>query len=154
MKGAAAAGAAAAVPIPVVWSIAGYQFQAGPLVVTVGIVLITRLCVYLNTQGRKQVALDLAVTALCSVIAALWTQAHQLDLLPAGVSAMTIAGIGYGLIGMAKSQMMTALREGLFAVIRALPASSTPSASTPTAPPQEDHAAEIERLTGELHKHD
>ena len=149
MRGAAATGAAAAVPIPVVWSIAGYQFQAGPLVVTVGIVLITRLCVYLNTKGRKQVALDLAVTALCSVIAALWTQAHQLDLLPAGVSAMTIAGIGYGLIGMAKSQMLNAVREGFQAMIKALGAPAPP-----TPPAEPDQAAEIERLTGELHKHD
>ena len=53
---------------------------------------------------------------------------------------------------MAKSQMMTALRERLNAALRALSASSTPS-PPPAAPPQEDHFAEIERLTGELHKH-
>ncbi|GAA0439622.1 MULTISPECIES: hypothetical protein [Sphingomonas] len=147
---AAAAGAAAAVPIPVVWSMAGYQFQAGLLVVTVGIVLITRLCVYLNTQGKKQIALDLAVTALCSAIAALWTQAHQLDLLPAGISAMTIAGIGYGLIGMAKSQMLNAVREGFQAMTRTRGAPAPPHPAERTLSDDD----EIERLTRELRKHD
>lgn len=142
----AAAGAAATAPVPVVWTILGYPFEAGPLVVSILVVLITRLCVFLNTHGRRQVYLDVAVTVLCSVIAAVWTQAHALSLLPAAVSSMTIAGIGYGLIGMAKSQFVAALQNALQTFFRGIAAPSTTAT--------EDDAAAIERLTGELHKHD
>lgn len=144
----AAAGAAATVPIPVVWDLfgLGYKFAAGPFIVSVLMVLITRLCVYLNTKGRRQVTLDIAVTALCSVVAALWTQAHSLDLLPAAISAMTIAAIGYGLIGMAKSQFVTALREAVATFLRGIAAAPAPTVET-------DDAA-IDRLTGDIEKLD
>ncbi len=145
----AAAGAAATVPIPVIWDLfgLGYRFEAGPFVVSVAVVLITRLCVYLNTKGRRQIALDIAVTGLCSVIAALWTQAHSLDLLPAAISAMTIAGIGYGLIGMAKSQVATALREAAGTFMRGIAAEPKPA-------PADDDATAIDRLRGDLDKVD
>ncbi len=142
----AAAGAAATVPIPVVWDLfgLGYKFEAGPFIVSVLMVLITRLCVYLNTKGRRQVTLDIAVTALCSVVAALWTQAHSLNLLPAAISAMTIAAIGYGIIGMAKSQFVTALREAAGTFLRGI-------AATP-APTRETDDAAIDRLTGDVER--
>lgn len=146
----AVAGAAATAPVPVVWTILGYPFEAGPLMVSILVVLITRLCVFLNTHGRRQVYLDVAVTVLCSVIAAVWTQAHALSLLPAAVSSMTIAGIGYGLIGMAKSQMLNAVREGFQAMIRTLGAPAPPNPAERTLSDDD----EIERLTRELRKHD
>lgn len=144
MKLQSAAGAAAAVP-PVVWNLfgLGYAFEAGPFVVSILMVLITRLCIYLNTKGRRQVFLDAAVTFLCCVIAALWTQAHTLALLPAAISAMTIAGIGYGLIGIGKSQFVAALRGGVEVFFRGM-AASTPAAET-------DGEA-IERLKDDLGK--
>ena len=143
----AVAGAAATAPVPVVWTILGYPFEAGPLVVSILVVLITRLCVFLNTHGRRQVYLDVAVTVLCSVIAAVWTQAHALSLLPAAVSSMTIAGIGYGLIGIGKSRMVAALQEAVRTFGRGI------AADAPAAPASTD-AAEIERLTDELNKID
>ena len=143
----AAAGAAATAPVPVVWTILGYPFEAGPLVVSILVVLITRLCVFLNTRGRRQVYLDVAVTVLCSVIAAVWTQAHALSLLPAAVSSMTIAGIGYGLIGIGKSRMVAALQEAVRTFGRGI------AADAPTVSADTDADA-IERLTAELHKHD
>ena len=141
-----AAGAAATAPVPVVWSILGYEFQAGPLVISIVVVLITRLCVFLNTTGRRQIYLDVAVTALCGVIAAVWTQAHALTLLPAAISAMGIAAIGYGLIGIAKSQLATALREAAATFFRGLSASA--------APPADTDAAAIDRSMRELDKID
>lgn len=90
--------------------------------------------------------LDIAVTALCSVVAALWTQAHSLDLLPAAISAMTIAAIGYGLIGMAKSQFATAFREAAGTFLRGIAAAPAPTVET-------DDAA-IDRLTGDIEKLD
>lgn len=147
MKLQSAAGAAAAVP-PVVWNLfgLGYPFEAGPFVVSVLMVLITRLCIYLNTKGRRQVFLDAAVTFLCCMIAALWTQAHSLNLLPAAISAMTIAGIGYGLIGIGKSQLLAALRSGVGEFFKGM-------ADLPPAPPETDGQA-IDRLKGDLDRVD
>ena len=146
MKLQSALGAAAATPLPVVWNLfgLGYRFEAGPFVVSILVVLITRLCVYLNTKGSKQVFLDAAVTFLCCVIAALWTQAHSLNLLPAAVSAMTIAGIGYGLIGIGKSQFLAAVRGGFDTFVKGMASDAPPT-------PEADGDA-IARLTEDLKK--
>lgn len=148
MKLQSALGAAAAVPIPVVWDVfgLGYRFEAGPFVVSITMVLITRLCIFLNTKGRRQVFFDAAVTFLCCVIAALWTQAHSLSLLPSAISAMTIAGIGYGLIGIGKSQFLIAARGAFDQFLKGL-------AQAPAAPAESDEQA-ITRLRSDLDKVD
>ena len=144
MKLQSALGAAAAIPMPVVWNLfgLGYRFEAGPFVVSITMVLITRLCIFLNTRSRRQIYLDIAVTFLCCVVAVLWTQAHSLGLLAAAMSAMTIAGIGYGLIGIGKSQFMAAARGGMDSFFKGMAGATTP---------ETDEQA-IDRLKSDLDK--
>ena len=87
---------------PVVWWIAGYPFPAGPMVVCICAVIITRVVIGLQAKGKAQWALDLSITALCLLITVLWVQAHQLDMLAAGITGIGIAAIGASIIGMAK----------------------------------------------------
>lgn len=91
---------------PVVWWIAGYPFPAGPMVVCMMAVIITRVVIGLQAKGRAQWALDVAITALCLLVSVLWVQAHQLQLLAAGITGIGIGAIGAGLIGFAKSKIM------------------------------------------------
>ena len=91
---------------PVIWWIAGYPFAAGPMVVCILAVIITRVVIGLQAQGRAQWALDIAITLLCLLVSVLWVQAHQLDLLAAGITGIGIGVTGVGLIGFAKSAVM------------------------------------------------
>jgi hypothetical protein len=103
---AVGAGAAAAASLtsrePVVWWVAGYPFPAGPTVVCFCAVIITRVVIGLQAKGKAQWALDISISLLCLLVTVLWVQAHQLDLLAAGITGIGIAGIGAGVIGMAK----------------------------------------------------
>lgn len=124
MNQSAAAGAAVTgsiSAIPVVWDFLGYHFPAGPLIVGILAVIITRCIVYLNTKGRKQVILDLAVCALCMLLTALWIQANQLDLLKAGVTGIGIGSVGIGIVGIAKSAFAGRMRAALDAFIAPTP---------------------------------
>ncbi|WCT75048.1 hypothetical protein PQ455_07485 [Sphingomonas naphthae] len=119
------AGAGAAATIPVVWSFFGFDFQAGPVIVGVCAVVITRLTITLNSKTRPRIVLDVLVTSLCALLTALWIQAHTLDLLKAGVTGIGIASLGLGVIGIAKSQVGTALRLGIQTALKALAGSDT-----------------------------
>lgn len=103
--GAAAMGTAVARE-PVIWWIVGYPFPAGPMVVCMLAVIITRLVIGLQAEGRAQWALDIAITALCLLVTVLWVQAHQLDLLAAGITGIGVGAAGAGVIGFAKSAVM------------------------------------------------
>lgn len=120
MNQTAAAGAAVTgsiTAVPVVWDFLGYHFPAGPLIVGILAVIITRCIVYLNTSGRKQVILDLAVCALCILLTALWVQAQQLDLLKAGVTGIGIGSLGIGIVGIAKSAIAGRMRAAVDAFL-------------------------------------
>lgn len=123
MRGAAAAGAAAStLPIataPVTWDFLGYSYHPGPVFIAVIAVAITRAIVYLQTTGRRQIALDVCVSMLCALLAALWTQAHSLDLLQAGLTGIGTGAIGIGIIGIAKGQIGAGIRTGLEAMLKA-----------------------------------
>jgi len=128
---AAVAGAAAATPIataPVTWDFLGYSYHPGPVLISIIAVAITRAIVFLQTKGRRQVVLDVLVSMLCALIAALWTQAHSLDLLQAGVTGIGVAAIGLGIISMAKGQVGAALREGFQAMLKVLAGTNNPPA--------------------------
>jgi len=116
---AAAAGAAVISPVPVVWDFLGYSYHPGPVLVSIFAVAITRAIVFLQTTGKRQVALDILVSLLCALVAALWTQANSLDLLPAGLTGIGVAAIGIGIITMAKGQIGAGVRTGLEAMLKA-----------------------------------
>lgn len=96
---------------PVVWWIAGYPFPAGPMVVCICAVIITRVVIGLQAKGKAQWALDGSITALCLLITVLWVQAHKLDLLAAGITGIGIAAVGAGIIGMAKGVVLNRIKE-------------------------------------------
>ncbi|WP_184023579.1 hypothetical protein [Sphingomonas yantingensis] len=119
----AAAGAAATIPVatqPVTWDFLGYPYQPGPVFISIIAVAITRAIVFLQTKGRRQILLDVLISTLCALVAALWTQAHELGLLAAGVTGIGIAAIGIGIISMAKGQVGAAIRTGAQAMLKAL----------------------------------
>lgn len=72
------------------------------MVICILAVIITRIVIGLQAKGKAQWALDGAITALCLLVTVLWVQAHQLDLLAAGITGIGIGGIGAGIIGIAK----------------------------------------------------
>lgn len=91
---------------PVIWWIVGYPFLAGPMVVCIFAVIITRVVIGLQAKGRAQWALDIAISALCLLVAVLWVQAHSLDLLPAGITGIGVGAAGASVIGFAKSALV------------------------------------------------
>ena len=103
----AALGAAAMTSIvsrePVIWWIFGEPFHAGPTIVCICGVIITRVIIGLQAKGKAQWALDVAITALCLLVATLWVQAQNLELLAAGITGIGVGSLGAGLIGIAKS---------------------------------------------------
>jgi len=106
---------------PVVWWIVGYPFPAGPTVVCIIAVLITRLVIGLQATGKAQVMLDLAITALCVFVTVLWVQAHQLDLLKAGVTGIAVGATGAGVITIIKTVVMGRANDALNAFMASAP---------------------------------
>lgn len=103
----AALGAAAMTSIasrePVIWWIFGEPFHAGPTIVCICGVIITRVIIGLQAKGKAQWTLDIAITLLCLLVATLWVQAQNLELLAAGITGIGVGSLGAGLIGIAKS---------------------------------------------------
>ena len=124
MNQAASAGAGAT--IPVVWSFLGFDFQAGPVIVGVCAVILTRLLITLNSTGRRRIIVDALVCALSALITALWIQAHSLDLLQSGLTGIGFGALGLGILGIAKSQVGAALRVGIQTALKALANGSEP----------------------------
>lgn len=104
---------------PVIWWIAGYPFVAGPMVVCMIAVIITRLVIGLQAKGRAQWALDVAISALCLLVTVLWVQAHNLDLLKAGITGIGIGSLGAGIIGIAKTAAGARMKLALDAALAA-----------------------------------
>ncbi|MGJ0236996.1 hypothetical protein ACQEPB_00545 [Novosphingobium fluoreni] len=102
---------------PVVWWIAGYPFVAGPMVVCTMAVIITRVVIGLQAHTKGQWALDIAISALCLLVSVLWVQAHQLDLLKAGITGIGVGATGAGIIGFAKSAVMGRVKAGIDAFL-------------------------------------
>ena len=103
----AALGAAAMTSVvsrePVIWWIFGEPFHAGPTIVCICGVIITRVIIGLQAKGKAQWTLDIAITALCLLVATLWVQAQELELLAAGITGIGVGSLGAGVIGIAKS---------------------------------------------------
>lgn len=102
----AALGAAAMTSIasrePVIWWIFGEPFHAGPTIVCICAVIITRVIIGLQAKGRAQIALDISITLLSLLVSILWVQDQQLELLAAGITGIGIGSVGAGIIGIAR----------------------------------------------------
>ena len=90
------------------------------MVVCVCAVIITRVVIGLQAKGKAQWTLDLAITALCLLVTVLWVQAHELDMLAAGITGIGIAAIGAGIIGMAKGFVAGRIKAAMRAFGEAL----------------------------------
>ncbi|NWK98674.1 hypothetical protein DM806_24025 [Sphingobium lactosutens] len=104
---------------PVVWWIFGEPFHAGPTVVCICAVIITRVIIGLQAKGKAQWTLDVAVTLLCLLVSILWVQAQGLELLAAGITGIGIGSLGAGIIGIAKGAIGGKLRAGFGAFMDA-----------------------------------
>ena len=87
------------------------------MVVCMMAVIITRVVIGLQAHTKGQWALDLAISALCLLVSVLWVQAHQLDLLAAGITGIGIGAAGATLIGFAKSTVMGRAKAALDAFL-------------------------------------
>jgi len=87
------------------------------MVVCILAVLITRLVIGLQAHTKGQWALDIAITALCLLVTVLWVQAHQLDLLAAGITGIGVGAAGASIIGVAKSATTGKWKEAVTAAI-------------------------------------
>lgn len=87
---------------PVIWHFFGVPFQAGPLVVGLCAVAITRCIVFLQTKGKKQLALDIFVSLLCALVTAVWIQDDGLTMRGAGALGIGVASVGIGIVSIAK----------------------------------------------------
>ncbi len=115
----AALGAAAMTSVasrePVIWWIFGEPFHAGPTIVCICAVIITRVIIGLQAKGRAQVALDISITLLSLLVAILWVQDQQLELLAAGITGIGVGSLGAGIIGIAKGVVGEKVRAGVSA---------------------------------------
>jgi hypothetical protein len=121
----AALGAAAMTSIasrePVIWWIFGEPFHAGPTIVCICGVIITRIIIGLQAKGKAQWTLDIAITLLCLLVATLWVQAQNLELLAAGITGIGVGSLGAGLIGIAKSAIGGRFKAALDAFMGTAP---------------------------------
>ncbi|RVT90131.1 hypothetical protein EOD43_17630 [Sphingomonas crocodyli] len=99
----------------------GHHFPAGPFVGCILAVIITRCIIVLNTEGRRQVFLDIFVSALSVLLTAIWVQSHDLDLLAAGAPGVSIASLGIGVISIAKSAFAGRFKAAVDAFISGAP---------------------------------
>ena len=117
-------GAIAAVPsvtVPVIWSVLGYSFPAGSMIVGLLACFMVRLFITLDAPGPKRWLLDGIVTGLAMLITAVWIVEHQVDLFAAlGTGGMTGA-IGAGIISFFKRRGQSAI-DALDAALPGKPA--------------------------------
>ena len=98
---------------PVIWWIFGEPFHAGPTIVCICAVIITRVIIGLQAKGRAQVALDISITLLSLLVAILWVQDQQLELLAAGITGIGVGSLGAGIIGIAKGAVGGRVRAAI-----------------------------------------
>lgn len=111
---------------PVIWWIFGEPFHAGSTIVCICAVIITRVIIGLQAKGRAQVALDISITLLSLLVAILWVQDQQLELLAAGITGIGVGSLGAGIIGIAKGAVGGRFRAGFDAFLDAFTGSSKP----------------------------
>ena len=101
--------AAPADSVPVVWSVLGYNFPGGSMLVGLLACFMVRLFITLDSPAPKRWLLDGIVTGLAMLITAVWIADKQVDLFAAlGTGGMTGA-IGAGIITFFKQRGQNAI---------------------------------------------
>ena len=114
-------GIIAAVPsvtVPVIWSILGYSFPAGSMIVGLLACFMVRLFITLDAPGPKRWIIDGIVTGLAMLITAVWIVEHQVDLFAA---LGTGGAVGAGIITFFKRRGQSAI-DALDAALPGKPA--------------------------------
>ena len=117
-------GAVTAVPsltVPVVWSVLGYQFPAGSMVVGRSAGFMVRLVITLDAPGPKRWLLDAIVTGLAMLVTAVWIAEHQVDLFAALGTGGMLGAVGAGIISFFKRRGQSAI-DALDAALPGKPA--------------------------------
>ena len=105
-------GAIAAVPsvtVPVIWSVLGYSFPAGSMIVGLLACFMVRLFITLDAPGPKRWILDAIVTGLAMLITAVWIVEHQVDLFAALGTGGGAGAVGAGIITFFKRRGQSAI---------------------------------------------
>lgn len=117
-------GAIAAVPsvtVPVIWSVLGYSFPAGSMIVGLLACFMVRLFITLDAPGPKRWLLDGIVTGLAMLITAVWIVEHQVDLFAALGTGGGAGAVGAGIITFFKRRGQSAI-DALDAALPGKPA--------------------------------
>lgn len=123
---------------PVVWHFFGVPFQAGPLVVGLCAVAITRCIVFLQTKGKRQLALDIFVSLLCALVTAVWIQDSGLTMRGAGAVGIGVASVGIGIVGIARGAVAGRLKGAWNGFISGTPEQHRQSRPMPAGMPVPD----------------
>jgi hypothetical protein len=105
-------GALAAVPsvtVPVIWSVLGYSFPAGSMIVGLLACFMVRLFITLDAPGPKRWLLDGIVTGIAMLCTAVWIVEHQIDLFAALGTGGGAGAIGAGIITLFKRRGQSAI---------------------------------------------
>ena len=117
-------GIIAAVPsvtVPVIWSILGYSFPAGSMIVGLLACFMVRLFITLDAPGPKRWIIDGIVTGLAMLITAVWIVEHQVDLFAALGTGGAAGAVGAGIITFFKRRGQSAI-DALDAALPGKPA--------------------------------
>jgi hypothetical protein len=120
MKEAAIA-AVPSVTVPVIWSVLGYSFPAGSMIVGLLACFMVRLFITFDTPGPKRWVLDSIITGLAMLITAVWIVEHQVDLFAALGTGGGAGAVGTGIITFFKRRGQSAI-DALDAALPGKPA--------------------------------
>ncbi|KQM65778.1 hypothetical protein ASE75_05980 [Sphingomonas sp. Leaf17] len=112
--------AAPGISVPVIWSVLGYSFPGGSMIVGLLACFMVRLFITLDAPGPKRWLLDGIVTGMAMLITAVWIVEHQVDLFAALGTGGTAGAVGAGIISFFKRRGQSAI-DALDAVIPGKP---------------------------------
>ncbi len=144
---------AAVAAVPVVFDFLGYHFQAGPLIVGIAGVVLSRQIITLQQRGKRRWGLELAVMLFCAFVTALIVQ-DQRSLLFAGVTGIGVGGIGVGIIGLATGFVSSRLKAAGAVLFGVSPAAFDAPSDAAKPEPQDDDAVAIDAAMETLNKED
>lgn len=112
-----------ALPGPVHWNVGGYLVPAVPAIIGILSALLVRIIVVTKTTqpARRNLAIyNWSVTLLTILGAATYITDHQLGPGASFWTGLGCGAMGVGIIELAKSQFLSALKTGMHAVFKAM----------------------------------